>query len=513
MKKIFNYSILLITSMLLALTGCKKEELVFDHELPQFETKADAILLEVIMPSGTKAEDVIYMVGDFNPEAKLLLTKAEKSDKKWGVYVTAADFAEGKSLMDGFTFVSENEGEERDVFQKPVVHTLNAAYGSRTNVYVSRWESYWWGGGDFTEDIDHDGHAVFVLDDTGWDEIALYAWGDAEAFGGWPGMVGYTGKQFIKGVRYNYFDLGEANTGLGLHLIFNNNGQGSQIEADELFFTIDHDIFIHLNADLTFELLDDPRAGGAAIPFPETTHDGDAVYVKNTIGWENMRLYMYGTVNNLNGDWPGMEATGTVEFGGDKWFYFDLGAANEGNEEHLIFNNGDGTQIDGSVEPVLTLTAGGTVYYYDLVDLKEVNAVEKPEPIAGEAEEKFPTIAHDGQDIVFVADNLGWEAMALYMWGDVNNLDRDGGESAGWPGLAYDGTVEFKGLTWYYFLMGAANEGKNENLIFNNNGGGAQTGDANVTLGAGDVHYYIATTDADGNLVAVLVEDPMTYEF
>ena len=39
---------------------------MFDHELPQFELRSDAILLEVIMPQGTGADEIIYIAGDFN---------------------------------------------------------------------------------------------------------------------------------------------------------------------------------------------------------------------------------------------------------------------------------------------------------------------------------------------------------------------------------------------------------------------------------------------------------------
>lgn len=47
------------------ISSCDKEEIVFDHELPQFELRSDAILLEVIMPQGTGADEIIYIAGDF----------------------------------------------------------------------------------------------------------------------------------------------------------------------------------------------------------------------------------------------------------------------------------------------------------------------------------------------------------------------------------------------------------------------------------------------------------------
>ena len=34
------------------------------------------------------------------------------------------------------------------------------------------------------DEVKHDGYAVFVLDQTGWDAIALYMWGDVNSLNG-----------------------------------------------------------------------------------------------------------------------------------------------------------------------------------------------------------------------------------------------------------------------------------------------------------------------------------------
>ena len=127
-KKLYS---LLLT--LLALTGMisscsKSEDIVFDHERQQFETRADRILLEFIVPFGTTANEEIYIIGPFNgntltpdEEGKYAdpvlddtykLTKAEKSDIKWGVYLDPAAFQNGKTLADGFRFYSTSQGNE-----------------------------------------------------------------------------------------------------------------------------------------------------------------------------------------------------------------------------------------------------------------------------------------------------------------------------------------------------------------------------------------------------------------
>lgn len=65
MKNIFY--LLLLMPLVVFVNSCDdKEEIVFDSELPQFELKDNAILLEVIMPQGTTADENIYIVGEFN---------------------------------------------------------------------------------------------------------------------------------------------------------------------------------------------------------------------------------------------------------------------------------------------------------------------------------------------------------------------------------------------------------------------------------------------------------------
>ena len=82
------------------LTGCKSDDdITFDHERQQFETRADRILLEFIAPFGTTANEEVYIIGPFNgntltpdEEGKYAdpvlddafkLTKAEKRVSIW----------------------------------------------------------------------------------------------------------------------------------------------------------------------------------------------------------------------------------------------------------------------------------------------------------------------------------------------------------------------------------------------------------------------------------------------
>ena len=125
MKNIF-YLLLLMPLMVLVNSCDDKKEIVFDSELPQFEIKDNAILLEVIMPQGTDADENIYIVGDFNDgenavgQLEWRLEKAGNSDVKWGIYLFPSTFKNGKTLADGFYFVSEKQGKERTVKNEDV---------------------------------------------------------------------------------------------------------------------------------------------------------------------------------------------------------------------------------------------------------------------------------------------------------------------------------------------------------------------------------------------------------
>ena len=147
MKRIIN-KLFLLPFIALAVSSCSDKPLTFEHEEPQFEINSSAILLEVLLPSNSADDDTFYIVGDFNGGDAAIgdptwqLQKASSGVKKWGIYLNPSSFVGGKTLADGFTFHSVAQGEERSVKNEKVKHTLNAGVGSRTNVWVDFWASY-----------------------------------------------------------------------------------------------------------------------------------------------------------------------------------------------------------------------------------------------------------------------------------------------------------------------------------------------------------------------------------
>ena len=102
-------------------------------------------------------------------------------------------------------------------------------------------------------------HYIFVNDLTGWDALGLYAWGDSELFGAWPGEAS-VGDSIVNGTTYKVFLL-DANSG-NYHLIFNNWNNGVQLPDYDItanrdyFFTITGTEVTEIEATVTESIMD-----------------------------------------------------------------------------------------------------------------------------------------------------------------------------------------------------------------------------------------------------------------
>ncbi|MCR5238950.1 MAG: starch-binding protein [Prevotella sp.] len=470
------------------LTGCKSDEdITFDHERQQFETRADRILLEFIAPFGTTADEEIYITGAFNGEEEAvgnpqyLLTKAPNNNIKWGIYLDPSTFVGGKSLADGFRFYSKNQGKEFTTAGDEALHTDNPGVGTFTNIWGQRWESYYWSGGEAPEP-EHDGFAVYVDDQTGWDVLTLYMWGDINNLNGdWPGMS-VTGTWNHDGVTWKYFDMGEANNGLIENLIFNNGGAG--IQLPDFNFTIERNVYLRITADGVEEI-------GLE---PSVKHDGYAVFVYDDTGWDALNLYMWGDTNNLNGDWPGMEVTGEQTINGITYKYFDMGEANTGLGENLIFSNAGASQladfaytIDHDVYLHIT-TAGAT----EIDPATFQPGGETPTPAPGPDPEPQPT----GETVIIAVKNsVGYANPHLYVWGDSEAC-------GGWPGAA---PVKVTDNGWSLFELPANGT---FNLILNDNGSPQVDGPEVFTAGS---HFYDVNAGWEESANTVTIQNNAGY--
>lgn len=471
---------LYIVTLSLFLASCQNSDLEFDHETAQFDLRDNAILIELIAPTGTAIDDELYIFGAFNgldentaPEQlKYKLEKAQFSDLKWGIYLYPNNFVGGKTLADGFSFVSKKAGAERDINGQPVVHTLNAETGTRHNIWADRWASYFSTG---DEKIQHNGYVVYVLDESGFADLHLYMYGDVNDLnGGWPGMKP-TGVETLNGTEYTYFDMGKENNGLSETLIFNDNGESQLADYGPVVF--DDNIYLHILSDGTIEKI-------ASSSTQE--HDGAVVYVLDGIGWGmNTTLYMWGDVNDLNGGWPGMKVGGSATFGDYTYLYFDMGKSNAGLSEHLIFSNGGASQLPDfegyslDKDIYLYIAAGAVTEIADPAapgDVEWFNPSSEPKPDAL-------------IDLYFYNATDTLAPLHVYAWGS-------GEAFGGWPGQAFEkmDTVTILGLELLHTTVsGKVDDGWS--LIFND-GADLKLPDYGISATDSICSYYLKIADS-----------------
>lgn len=491
MKKILNYTFLLLASAALALTGCKSEELVFDHELQQWETKADAILLEFIAPAGTALDEQIYITGEFNKGDKYLLEKT-KNDKKWAIYLYESDFtAAGKTLKDGFTFGSVKNGLLCDVKGKVDTLTTDISYGQWTNLWGMRWESYFKTDDDPGEIVPGEYEHLYLLGN-----IEGSGWTPAEPLE--MEMVGtdiFRAEVTFNGDGTSYFavitekgadnddwaTVNAARWGADNALL----AEGAVLDlklqdgSDQCVTIVPGSYTITVNMVEKQIVIGngDWATGGSGSgnsnKWPDFAHDGDAIYVCNQAGWEECALYAWGSeLPELFGGWPGTAPKETFEFQGYTWYFFECGASNAGLLYNFIANNNNNGK---QVEPLCAYELGtdGVKYIIISEDLKAtevedpttVKKEETPEP--GPEPGRIDTVIVTVKDtittnlyLVDASTNMHY----LYAWGTSELF-------GGWPGAKWSEweTATFFTQAFHHFEFKAV-YGSEFNLIINNKG-------------------------------------------
>lgn len=474
-KKLYSLILAVLTLTGFMSSCSSKEDIVFDHERQQFETRADRILLEYIAPFGTTTGDEIYITGAFNDwdtsgDPQWLLTKGPTSDIKWGIYLDPTTFIPGTSLGDGFRFYSKAQGQEVTLTGEYAIHNDNPSIGTFTNIWGQRWEAYYWEGGEAPEP-EHDGFCIYVDDQTGWDALALYAWGDGmsdtDLLGGWPGITP-KGTWKHEGVTWKYFDFGEALTGLSVHLIFNNNNQGTQLA--DFDFTIDRNVYVKI----TPEGVEEVQMGDDVYePYLDSENEISVFFATETEG--SYYVWVWGALGGgeaytQSGAWPGDEMTLQGIYN-DKFIYkYTITKADDVPTNLIITLQEGGAEIARLYDGVEFTNHG---LYTEGSDTPEI--VTKVGPSGG------PKIQHDGH-VLYILNESSQTDLALYAWSGEGIPDTD--LFGSWPGMAPTGTETIKGVEYIYFDLGEANTGLNLNLIVNNNGGGIQwAGDGiNMTI-------------------------------
>ena len=94
-------------------------------------------------------------------------------------------------------------------------------------------------------------HYIYAIDETGYDALGLYAWGDGELFGAWPGES-WVDQKTIGDNVYKVFLL-DAESG-SYNLIFNNWNNG--LQAPDFNITANRDYYLRVTATAVTEVAD-----------------------------------------------------------------------------------------------------------------------------------------------------------------------------------------------------------------------------------------------------------------
>lgn len=283
---------------------------------------------------------------------------------------------------------------------------------------------------------------IYVDNQTSWDDVYMYLYGDRNGLGGtWPGIAA-SGSQTFKGTDFLTFTFKGAE-GLEERAIFNNGQSGDDnVQLSPLELTITQDIFIRIT-DEEAELLD-----SEIYLKPEYK-----VYAHlNGLDWDMTTLYLYGEVDGLGGEWPGISAAGTETINDVEYVFFNIPDSGNGLTENLIFSNNGNNQIPDFFD----FTISSDLY----VELTVLGVTQIEDPLTYEPGEP-PAM---GQFTVYVDNKTSWDAVYMYIYGDLDKL------AGSWPGMAQTGSQTLEGRDFITFTFEAP-VGLAENLIFNDNAG------------------------------------------
>ena len=122
---------------------------------------------------------------------------------------------------------------------------------------VTTWEDPWGIWMTYGESVEYAKHKLYVNNQTGWDVFDIYAYGNMEAFGGWPGATTAPTEE-KNGVTYSVYEFQVEKAAPNLNLIIHNNvGEGA--EGDKrLYFTINEarDYYLNITNETVSEVND-----------------------------------------------------------------------------------------------------------------------------------------------------------------------------------------------------------------------------------------------------------------
>ena len=291
---------------------------------------------------------------------------------------------------------------------------------------------------------------VYYYNTRGWETVGVYTW-DAISLGEWPGQEAtYDGDDWWKMTI-------DAAPGDDFNIIFNDMGNGNQ--TGNLKVTSIKNVYFWGNT--AYGSKEEAEAAAIAASEREAEEieqlDGyTLVYFYDENQWNDVYVYAWGgNYNNCIGEWPGTQMT----FIGDNWYAANvLTEAIENTDLHLIFNDGNGTQLDDNVMTDKTkvyFASRSTDSYSSMDEVMELvgATTDEEEEETDETEEvtykdvEEETEVSDGMVRLYYQLDADWASdVYMYAW-----LKQEDGNSAGSPLGDWPGTkMTHIGNGWHY---------------------------------------------------------------
>lgn len=139
-------------------------------------------------------------------------------------------------------------------------------------------------------------YSIYVSDQTGWSEFDLYAWGDSETFGPWPGATSAS-VVTIGGEPFRVYPYATTLTTMNMNLIFHNNvGEGQTGDRRQLIkLTEVRDYYLQVTNTSISEITPPEQPDAETLPVDNTT----AISKDNRVIYE-LNLYDFTTAGTLS---------------------------------------------------------------------------------------------------------------------------------------------------------------------------------------------------------------------
>jgi len=288
---------------------------------------------------------------------------------------------------------------------------------------------------------------VYFYNTKGWETVGVYTWG-AVSLGDWPGQEAtYDGDDWWK-MTIN------AAPGDDFNIIFNDMGKGSQ--TGDLKVTSIKNVYFWGSNAYSSKKEAEAAAKAASEREAEEVEEEDGytlVYFYDENQWDDVYVYAWGgNYNNCIGDWPGTQMT----FIGDNWYAANvLTEAIEKTDLHLIFNNGNGTQLDDNVmtdKTKLYFVSRSTDAFSSKDEVMELVGKTTEEDDDDDNDVTYKDVEEetevaDGMVRVYYQLGADWDSdVFMYAW-----LKQADGNSGGLPLGEWPGTkMTHIGKGWHY---------------------------------------------------------------